>query len=149
MPGSKAYRSHQVQTSSPLELVLLSYEVLFSALHRAKKAQEDHDFKAEAQHAQQAVEATVELMNGLDYERGGDIATNLASLYTYTIQRVLDAQRENDAAIYDHLIHIVGELRSGWIELRNRQHAQPQQPSAPQVSSPQGAGQHQGIAMAV
>lgn len=133
MTGYKAYRGQQVQTSSPLELVLLAYEVLSSALYRASEAQKQKDFAAEAKHAQQAIEAVAELMNGLDYEHGGDIAASLGSLYAYTTQQILAAQGSNDPAIYNNLINIVNELRSGWMELRDRQ----QQPATSLDQQPQ------------
>lgn len=121
MTGHQAYRGRQVHTSSPLELVLLAYEVLSSATHRARIAQQQKDYAAEAGHVQHALAAVTELMNGLDYDAGGTIAANLGSLYLYITRRLLAAQGSNDPAIYDEVIALVNELRSAWTELKARQ----------------------------
>jgi len=126
MTGYKAYRGQQVKTSSPLELVILTYEVLVSALYRASEAQKQQDFVAEADHAQHAMEAVSELMNGLDYEQGGEIASDLGSLYVYTTQQILGAQGGNDITVYTDLIGVINTLRSAWMELRDRQRVTPQ-----------------------
>ncbi|MDX8414098.1 MAG: flagellar export chaperone FliS [Mariprofundales bacterium] len=132
MTGYKAYRGQQVQTSSPLELVLLAYEVLVSALHRAREAQKQQDFEAESRHAQHALEAIAELMNGLDYELGGEIAANLGSLYVYATQQILAAQGGNDEQSYTNLIGVINVLRSGWMELRDQQRPTHHQNELPQ-----------------
>ncbi|MDQ6964289.1 MAG: flagellar export chaperone FliS [Mariprofundales bacterium] len=125
MTGYRAYRGQQVQTSSPLELILLAYEVLICSLHRTMEAQKQQDFVAESLHAQQAIAAVTELMNGLDYDNGGDIAADLGSLYLYTTQQIITAQGSNDPQKYQELIDLINVLRSGWMELRDRQRTTP------------------------
>jgi len=135
MTGYNAYRGNQIHISTPLELVLLAYEALANAIYRAQEAQQRKDFTAEGLYAQRALAAVSELMNGLDYEQGGEIASSLGSLYVYTTQQILSAQSGNDEKIYTDLIGVINTLRSGWMELRDQQHSLNHQNKLPQQQS--------------
>jgi len=129
MTGYKAYRGQQVQTSSPLELVLLAYEALASAIFRARDAKLAGDIEVETAHVQHALAAVSELMNGLDYDRGGEIAANLGSLYVYITQQLMVAHGEDDEKTYLKILSITNELRSGWMTLRDQQAAKGMPPA--------------------
>ncbi|MDX8408922.1 MAG: flagellar export chaperone FliS [Mariprofundales bacterium] len=121
MTGYKAYRGQQVRTSSPLELVLLAYEALASATFRARDAKLAGDILVETENVQHALAAVSELMNGLDYDRGGEIAANLGSLYVYITRQLMVAHGEDDDKTYLEVMNLINELRSGWMGLRDQQ----------------------------
>jgi len=123
MTGYNAYRGNQVKTSTPLELVLLTYEALSTALHRASEALQQKNFSAEEKQTTIALSAIAELMNGLDYDNGGDLAGDLGTLYSYITQQILTAQATNDGTAYNELRKTVDILRTGWMELRDLQQA--------------------------
>jgi len=133
MTGYNAYRGNQVKTSTPLELVLLTYEALSTALHRASEACQKSDFSAEEVQTTIALSALSELMNGLDYDAGGELAGDLGALYSYMVQQILTAQAANDPAAYNALRKTADVLRTGWMELKVRE----QTATATAYSAPQ------------
>jgi flagellar protein FliS len=122
MTGYKAYQGHQVDGSSPLGLVILSYEALYKSLGRARRAIIAGDLAAEADHTGRAIEAIIELATSLDMEKGGKIATSLAALYAYMIRRLNENMCSCSTETVDEVMQLVMTLREGWEEIaRQRQ----------------------------
>jgi len=120
MTGYKAYQGNQVEGSGPLGLVLLSYEALYKSLGHARRAIEAGDLTAEVDHTGRAVEAIIELSTSLDAEKGGQIATSLASLYGYMIRRLHEGMCSCSCEAVDEVLGLVHTLREGWQELHQR-----------------------------
>ncbi|MDT4861728.1 Flagellar secretion chaperone FliS [compost metagenome] len=57
------------------------------------------------------------LREALDMEKGGELAGNLESLYGYITQRLLEANRNNDATILDEVAGLLREVKSGWDQI--------------------------------
>jgi len=121
MTGYKAYQGYQVDGSSPLGLVLLSYEALYKSLGRVRRAIEAGDLAAEADHTGRAMEAIIELASSLDMEKGGEVASSLASLYTYMMKRLGEGMCSCSTEAVDEVIRLVQTLRDGWQQLDRQQ----------------------------
>ena len=128
MTGYNAYRGNQINASTPLELTLLTYEALASALHQAKLAHQANDFDTTAEQSHRALRAIAEMLNSLDYEQGGQLAVNLGSLYVYMTKRILAAQTDDTQKILTEVEEICNNLRSGWQELKKQQENAWQEP---------------------
>ena len=80
----------------------------------------------------QAVQKATLILEGLqgclDHEKGGEIAPQLDRLYTHYIFRLQAINVDDDPAICDELIALIGELRESWAAL-----------AKPGASSPQPA----------
>ena len=126
MTGYRAYQGHQVDGSSPLGLVLLSYEALYKSLGRARRAIIAGDLAAEADHTGRAIEAIVELATSLDAERGGKIAASLAALYAYMIRRLNENMCSCSTETVDEVMQLVQTLREGWEEIARQQQGRPE-----------------------
>ena len=61
-----------------------------------------------------AVSIIAGLKDVLDFEQGGDIATNLDRLYDYMIRRLSEANRNNDPVILEEVSGLIREIKSGW-----------------------------------
>ncbi|ATX78625.1 flagellar protein FliS [Mariprofundus aestuarium] len=115
MTGYQKYRGVQVEGANPLELVLLTYDVLIKSLNLAKFAGEEKNYAAEAQNLSRAIEALVELVTSLDSENGGTIASSLGSLYAYMNRRLIEANAGGDIAeAIDEVLALANTLREGW-----------------------------------
>ncbi|MCV6606146.1 MAG: flagellar export chaperone FliS [Porticoccaceae bacterium] len=57
------------------------------------------------------------LRASLDHQNGGEIATNLASLYDYMEQRLLEANLNNDIERLDEVAGLLKEIKAGWDEM--------------------------------
>ena len=117
MTGYQQYRGIQVEGASPLELVLLTYDVLIKSLRLARLAGDEKNFSAEADHLARALEALVELGTSLDVENGGSVAENLANLYAYMSRRLLEGSSQDAGAAIDEVLALASSLREGWQEL--------------------------------
>jgi len=110
----KAYQGNQVNTANPLGLVILSYDALYKALGRAEYAIKGGDLAAEAEHTSRAVEALIELSSSLNIELGGDVSYDLASLYSYMIQRLNTGMCSNSTDSVREVMGLTLTLREGW-----------------------------------
>ena len=54
------------------------------------------------------------LQDALNFEHGGDISSNLLSLYDFCQRRLTEANVNNDIAAVDDVIRIVKEIKEGW-----------------------------------
>jgi len=127
MTGYKAYQGNQVEGSGPLGLILLSYEALYKELGHARRAIEAGDLAAEVDHTGRAMEAIIELSTSLNADKGGDIATSLASLYGYMARRLNEGMCSCIPAAVDEVMALVQTLREGWQSIENQkltQHAE-------------------------
>ena len=50
----------------------------------------------------------------LDFEVGGEVTENLYALYSYMIDRLVDATIKNDPAIVDEVSNLLKEIKSAW-----------------------------------
>ncbi|MFY8282065.1 flagellar export chaperone FliS [Pseudoalteromonas sp. SSMSWG5] len=80
----------------------------------AKVAIEKKHFEAKSEHLSKA-SAILEALRGcLDFEVGGEVTENLYSLYSYMIDRLLDASIKNDPVIIDEVSSLLKEIKSAW-----------------------------------
>ncbi len=80
----------------------------------AKVAIERKQLEAKSEHISKASSILEALRGCLDFEAGGDVCENLFSLYSYMIDRLLDASLKNDPEIIDEVSNLLKEIKSGW-----------------------------------
>ncbi len=121
--GYGAYRRIQAETSSPAELILLLYDGLMKDLTQAEERLAQRDWEVAHVALVRAQEIVLELIASLDMN-AGDIARQLAPLYEYQYQRLLEANVRKDAGAVAEVIRLVTPLRNAWIAaIRNVQAA--------------------------
>jgi len=114
MTGYQKYRGVQVEGASPLELILLTYDVLIKSLLRAKLAGEEKNWAAEADQLSRALEALMELSTSLDMENGGTVASSLGNLYAYMNRRILEGCTSDVGEAIDEVLPLANSLRESW-----------------------------------
>ena len=121
----RAVRSHGlVADASPTRLVQIMLEQILAHLAAARGAMERiqgngpvNEVVTKGNAISKAM-ALIDQLNGtLDMERGGEIATNLRSLYEYMMQRLTLANATNDARIPGEVAGLVGKIKSSWDQL--------------------------------
>lgn len=116
--AASAYQKATVETADPVTLVVMCYERtirdLESArqLHGQKRMDQAYD---KIRHAQDII---TELLIGLDYERGGDIAANLSRLYNFMLRELMAVNAQKSPRIYDHVVKMLAELKEAWVQIR-------------------------------
>jgi flagellar protein FliS len=56
----------------------------------------------------------IELLNSLDFEKGGDVAYYLNGLYAYQLELLAKANLENDTKYLDDVIRVLKGLIEAW-----------------------------------
>ncbi|WP_404338867.1 flagellar export chaperone FliS [Pseudoalteromonas mariniglutinosa] len=80
----------------------------------AKVAIEKKHLEAKSEHLSKA-SAIIEALRGcLDFEVGGEVTENLYALYSYMIDRLIDASIKNDPAVIDEVSGLLKEIKSAW-----------------------------------
>ena len=110
------YRETEVLTATPGQLVVLLFDHLLVALHRAKTAMENAEFEQQGAHLEKSRNILTELLVTLDRERGGEIATNLSALYSFLLGELVQVGIRADHARLDRVTHMIEELRGAFAE---------------------------------
>lgn len=108
------YRDVEVLSSSPERVVLLLYEKLLVSLRRGAHCIRARDIQGKHDSLTRAGDIAYELLSSLDYERGGDLAPRLASLYTFWGKEISDGGRALDPARIERIHGMVSELHESW-----------------------------------
>lgn len=112
------YRQTAIQTAPPEQLVVMLYDGAIRFLEQVKSGlQEGRDISEPMGRVQDII---VELAASLN--RGaGEVAENLARLYDFWIQWLLQAQIRRDPAKVDEVLGMVRELREAWATIALQQ----------------------------
>ena len=89
--GASAYRQTQIQSRTPLELVVMLYDGALRFIGAARDAVERHDIPARRDALNRALAIVSELQNTLNLRDGGEVAASLDRLYSYVNDRLLAA----------------------------------------------------------
>jgi flagellar protein FliS len=115
--GASAYRQTSVQSSSPLELVVLLYDGALRHVVAAKDAAHRRDLVARREASSKALAIVTELQITLNLEEGGAVATSLDSLYTYMMERLVHATARKDLTALDEVEKLLRSLRDAWAQI--------------------------------
>lgn len=115
--GLTTYRQTQVQSRTPLELVVMLYDGALTFLHQARAAIERGDIAARRDASSRAIAIISELQSTLNMEQGGEIAQRLDDLYVYVNGRIIAAAAENSAGPIDDATRVLTVLRESWVAI--------------------------------
>ena len=111
---------------SPIELILLVYDRIADNLSRASAAIDERRDDTLADSVNQAVDLISQgLIASLDFERGGDIAQNLSSIYEYCLRSLLAARLHKDPSAIQEIAVLLADLRQAWINMAEPAQLQP------------------------
>ena len=115
--------STKVVDADPHKLVALLFEGAGERIRRAEAflAQGDQAMKGKA--IGEACAIIGHLNGSLDHEAGGEIAGNLSALYDYVIQRLTEANLNNDVLALQESLSLMGEIESAWNAIPQAQRA--------------------------
>ncbi|CAG2135047.1 flagellar export chaperone FliS [Cupriavidus numazuensis] len=120
--AANTYAAIGVQTkamsASPTQLIAMLYDGARTAIARAKFHLDSGDVPARGNAISKAIDI---IENGLravlDHEAGGEIASNLESLYEYMVRRLLQANLQRDAGLLTEVDTLLESLASAWAQL--------------------------------
>lgn len=114
-----AYKETKVRTASQGQLIVMIYDEAIKQIDIAaagidggpKHLDEVHNAIVKAQ------DLVTELTVSLDFERGGDIAKGLFSLYMFFREQLLIANVQKSTEILVSIRAMLAELREAWIQI--------------------------------
>jgi flagellar protein FliS len=111
------YRTQQVMTASPAQLVYMLYDRAIGSLKEAIAAIEAGEIEARWRANNRAIEIINHLWSTLDMSAGGEIARNLDRLYPFMTMRLVQVDIRNNPAPAREVIALLEPLRDAWREL--------------------------------
>jgi flagellar protein FliS len=115
--GAEAYRRMNVQTRSPLELVVMLYDGALRYLEDGRIAMSRNDVAGRAEAVSKTLAILTELQGTLNLKDGGAIAEELDQLYAYAISRLLDVTTKQDASAIGDIVKVLTPLRESWAQI--------------------------------
>jgi len=117
--------STRVVDADPHKLVAMLFEGANERMRRAEAflAQGNQAMKGKV--IGEACAIIGHLNGSLDHEAGGEIAGNLSALYDFVIQRLTEANLNNDAEALRESLAVMSEIESAWNAIPGEQRHMP------------------------
>ena len=131
--GVNAYAKVGLETSvisaSPHKLIVMLYDGALAAI----KSAASHMAAGNIAEKGAAISKALDIINNglrasLDKKAGGEIASNLDSLYVYMTERLLTANLQNKSSLLDEVQTLLADLRDAWMQIGEK-------PAAPSAMS--------------
>ncbi|MEO1838630.1 MAG: flagellar export chaperone FliS [Candidatus Lambdaproteobacteria bacterium] len=115
-----AYKKASVNTLDQTKLIIMLYDgaiknASFAVEHmKSGKIEKVHDCLIKTKNI------VTELMATLNMDRGGDIAKNLQSLYSYMFSQLIEANMNKKTEPVVIVIDLLKELRAAWTQINSK-----------------------------
>ncbi|EEH00365.1 flagellar export chaperone FliS [Borreliella finlandensis] len=120
----KIYKQTQINTSNPLSILIMLYEKAIQDLKVAKELIKDGNWQNAVKanekifHAQEII---TELMSTLNFEQGGNISTNLLSIYLFLNKELENVLLKKEIHKIDNVIKQLQILNFTWKQLSKKE----------------------------
>ncbi|WKC79927.1 flagellar export chaperone FliS [Borreliella tanukii] len=117
----KIYKQTQINTSNPLSILIMLYDKAIQDLKVAKELIQDENWQNRIKanekifHAQEII---TELMSTLNFEQGGNISTNLLSIYSFLNKELENVLLKKEIHKIDNVIKQLQILSFTWKQLK-------------------------------
>ncbi|MDR2124996.1 MAG: flagellar export chaperone FliS [Desulfovibrio sp.] len=116
-PAAQSYFRTQVSTTSQGDLVVMLFDAAVKFLVTAKVGLANGDMAGKGIAVSRALDILNELSSSLNIEKGGDLAVNLHSLYSFCSNHLVRANLKKDPAMIDEVIKILAGIRGAYAEI--------------------------------
>lgn len=122
--SAASYKNTNIMTASPMELIIMLYDEAIKSLIKAEDA-----FKLEGpgqiqevnNHLLHVQDIITELTSSLNFEKGGQIATNLYSLYDFMIYQLSQANVKKQLKPIKEVKALLKDLREAWLKVAEKE----------------------------
>src|SRR5262249_55812337 len=111
------YQSVQITTTDRGRLLLMMYEGAIKFLKQAKAGLEENDMMKFCRFLSKGQAIIAELMNTLDFEKGGSIARDLDRLYDFMLFYLTEANLHRDPKRVGRVIGLIETIYSAYKEI--------------------------------
>ena len=121
LKGINAYKKgnlkQDISTADPHKITLMLMQGALDRMAYAKGCIERKDFEGKSEHLSRSSAIVMNLRDTIDMEVKSEITDNLFALYDYIIQRLTDANIQNDLNIMDEVINLLLPIKTAWAEI--------------------------------
>lgn len=114
--GLGAYKKTSVETASKEQILLMLYQAAIKNCKKGIEAIEQKNLAKKGEYIGKMQDIVVELSNSLDFEVGGEVAKELASLYDYILYSSTQANIKIDKSHLEGCLKVLNTLYDGWSE---------------------------------
>jgi len=115
--GADAYKRTSVQSSSPLELVVMLYDGAIRFVIEAREAIARNDVRGRSHAVSRTLAIIAELQNTLNLKDGGEVGRELDRLYSYINAKLLEVTAQGDDEAAREVQKLLTTLREGWSQI--------------------------------
>ena len=118
----KAYRETQIKTAGQGKLIIMLYDEAIRQIDIATRSMGESSPHYDTINSAllKAQDLITELMVSLDFERGGEIAQGLFSLYMFFNQQLIEANIKKEKKPLEQIRQMLAELRITWVQISAR-----------------------------
>lgn len=113
-----AYKNNKlsgIHEASPAKLVAMLLDEAIACCNAAASSCENGNIGKKGESVSKAMSIIdAGLLSALDYDKGGELALNLASLYQYCLKTLFEANLANHAQGMRECAEHLGKIREGW-----------------------------------
>ena len=135
-----AYRQAAVSTMDQNKLIVMLYDGAIRHTKLALKHMSEGDIEKVHNSLVKSKNIISELMASLNMEKGGEIATNLQTLYSFMFGQLIEANMNKDSKPAETVLTLLLQLREAWAHIGKKQ-------PATQQSSPGMGGEAKRISL--
>ncbi|MGC9311278.1 MAG: flagellar export chaperone FliS [Sediminispirochaetaceae bacterium] len=117
-----AYRETHIKTASQGQIIIMLYDEAIRQLDKAVELLKEGSKRYDQVNSAviRAQDMVTELMVSLDFDKGGDIAQGLFSLYMFFNQHMMEANLKKNAQMLSTVRGHLNELRGAWNQIVNK-----------------------------
>ncbi len=117
-----AYKETHIKTASQGKIIIMLYDEALRQLDAAIRLLKDNTREYDKVNSAilRAQDMVTELMVSLDFDKGGDIAQGLYSLYMFFNQHMMQANMKKDVEMLNTVRAQLNELRGAWDQVVNK-----------------------------
>jgi len=116
----ETYKQTEIQTANQGKLIVMLYEGALKFANAAIVAINEKKYDIANNNITRAEDIVTELLVSLDYDRGGEIAKKLASIYIYINQQLLEANITKTVDPIKVVIGLMSDLKQSWEQIANQ-----------------------------
>jgi flagellar protein FliS len=107
----------QIAAADPHKVTQLLMQTALENLAVAKGCIDRSDMVNKGKPIAKATSIITSLRDTLNHELGGEIATNLDSLYTYMLEQLSEASVSNNSALVTEVINLLLPIKTAWDQI--------------------------------
>ena len=119
-----AYKKASVNTLDQNKLIIMLYDGAIKNASFAVEHMKSGEIEKVHNCLIKAKNIVTELMATLNMEKGGDVAKNLQSLYSYMFSQLIEANMEKKTQPIVVVVELLKELRVAWVEINKKSKTQ-------------------------